>query len=507
MRICGAAQGALPRHRRKAERRFAPRSGLLLAVALMAGCAVGRDYQRPPIDPPELFRNQIGAAESASIADLSWWEVYTDPVLQQLIREALENNYDLLTAAARVEQARAQVGVTRSEIFPQIGYQGSAQRAKVFTGLSDNNPTLNSFLGAFSVAWEIDVWGRIRRASEASLADLMATEDVRRAVVQTLVTDVAGAYYQLLELDLELEIARRMTDSFRQTLQLFERQYTGGVGNKLETSRAAAALAQTAAAIPSLENRIVAQENLLSILLGRYPGPISRGRALVEQELPQAPPGLPSALLERRPDISRAEQNIVAANALVGVSVANFFPQIGLTALYGGQSSTLEDIVKGPGVVWAIAGQLAGPIFQGGALIETYNAQKALWEQAKLQWVQSILVAFGEVSNTLTAQEKLAQVRHEQTIGVEALREAVRLATLRYTGGLANYYEVLEAQQQLFPAENELAQTIFNQLLASVQLYKALGGGWNDDDFQPPGWFEFAQVCSKPETSSPAAAE
>jgi multidrug efflux system outer membrane protein len=211
MKLCGAAQGAFLRRRRKAERRLALRSGWLLALTLAAGCAVGRDYQRPAVDTPEIFRNQIGITESTSIADLSWWEVYTDPVLQQLIREALENNYDLLTAVARVEQARAQVGITRSEIFPQVGYQGGAQRARVYTGLSNENPTFNSFLGAFSVAWEIDVWVRIRRASDASLADLMATEDVRRAVVQTLVTDVAGAYFPVLELDLELEIARHMT--------------------------------------------------------------------------------------------------------------------------------------------------------------------------------------------------------------------------------------------------------------------------------------------------------
>jgi multidrug efflux system outer membrane protein len=326
-------------------------------------------------------------------------------------------------------------------------------------------------------------------------------------VVQSLVTDVAATYYNLLELDLELEISRRMTESFRQTLLLFERQYLGGVGNKLETSRAAAALAQTAATIPQVENRIVEQENLMSVLLGRYPADIPRGRPLAEQELPRTPPGLPSVLLERRPDIAAAEQNIVAANALVGVAVANFFPQIGLTALYGGQSSELENVVKGPGVIWAIAGQLAGPIFQGGALIETYNAQKAFWEQAKFQWAQSILVAFGEVSTALTAQQKLAEVRHEQALAVEALREAVRLATLRYVGGLANYYEVLEAQQQLFPAENSLAQTIRDQLLATVQLYKALGGGWSDDDFQPPGWFEFTQVCSEPEERSAVRSE
>jgi len=476
----------------------------LLAILGLAGCAVGPDYERPAIETPSEFRSEIGPEESASLADLPWWEVYQDEALQRLIEEALDNNFDLLTAAARVEQARAQVGIERSAIFPQVGYEGAAQRGQIFTGLQSPNPTINSFLGAFNMAWELDVWGRIRRASEASLANLMATEDVRRGVVQSLVTDVAAAYFDLLELDLEMEIAIRTTDSFKQTLDLFERQYLGGVGNKLETSRAAAALAQTAAAIPSLENRIVAKENQLNILLGRYPGPIPRGRPLVEQTLVlQAPPGLPSTLLERRPDIQQAEQNIVAANALVGVAVANFFPRIGLTSVYGGQSTELENVVKGPGSIWAIAAQLSGPIFQGGALIESYRGQKALFDQARFQWAQVIVSAFAEVSNALTAQQKLDDVRAQQEIAVGALKEAVRLANLRYVGGLATYFEVLEAQQQLFPAENQLAQTRRDQLLATVALYKALGGGWSADDFTPPGWFEFAQVCrDTPENAS-----
>jgi multidrug efflux system outer membrane protein len=476
------------------------RVALPVLLALAAGCAVGPDYERPEIQPPAEFRSQIEAPESASLADLAWWEIYREPVLQELIHEALENSFDLRTAAARVEQARAQVGVTRSEMFPQLGYQGAAQRGRQFTGLTADNQTFNAFLGAFSVAWEIDVWGRIRRASEAALADMLATEEFRRAVVQTLVTDVATAYFDLLELDLELEIARRTTLSFEDTLSLFERQYAGGVGNKLETSRALAALAQTAAAIPALEAQIVAKENQLATLLGRYPGPIPRGAPLVEQALPEdAPPGLPSTLLERRPDIRQAEQTIAATNALVGVAVANFFPRIGLTALYGGQSQDLDNVVKGPGNIWAIAGQLAGPIFRGGALLEGYRGQKAIFEQARYQWVQTILIALGEVSNALTAQQKLALVRADQAVAVGALREAVRLATLRYTGGLASYFEVLEAQQQLFPAENELARTTRDQLLATVQLYKALGGGWSADDFTPPGWFEFTQVCREPE--------
>jgi multidrug efflux system outer membrane protein len=467
---------------------------LVLALCFLSGCPVGPNYKRPETTVPETFRNQTGAADVTSLADLPWWQVFEDETLQGLIHEALENNYNLLTAAARVEQARAQVGVTRSQIYPQAGYQAQASRGKQF-GVSPENSTFNTFLAAFNVAWDLDIWGRIRRASEASLADLLATEWVRRGVVLTLVSDVAIAYFQLRELDLELEIAQRTTKSFQDSLTLFEQRYRGGVGNKLATERAAAALAQTAAAIPSLENQIVATENLISILVGRFPGPIPRGAALVEQRFPvKTPPGLPSTLLERRPDIQQAEENMVATNALVGVAVANFFPRVGLTSVLGGQSEEIENIVKNSGAIWLIAGQLAGPLFQGGLLIESYRAQVAQWEQAKMQYAQTILTALQEVSDALTAQQKLAEVRDQQALAVAALQESVRLATLRYVGGLATYFEVLEAQQQLFPAENFLAQTERDQLITVVQLYKALGGGWTTDHFEPPSWVDFARL-------------
>lgn len=453
---------------------------------------------------PDTFRGPVETVETTSFADLPWWDVFHDQTLEDLIREALQNNYNLLTAAARVEQARAQVGVTRSEIYPQLGYQGEASRGKMFIP-GRPNTTLNVFLGAFNLAWELDVWGRIRRASEASLADLLATEDFRRGVVLTLVSDVAQSYFQLRELDLELEIAQRTTKSFQDSLNLFEQRYRGGVGNKLATSRAEAALAQTAATIPSLENRIVATENLLSVLLGHTPAPIPRGAPLVEQRFPTTPAGLPSTLLERRPDILQAEQNMVVANALVGVAVANFFPRIGLTSVYGGQSSEIENLVKTPGTIWLIAGQVAGPLFQGGRLIESYRVQEAFWEQAKLQYAQTILTALQEVSDALTAQQKLAAVHEQLAIAVDSLQEAVRLATLRYVGGLATYYEVLEAQQQLFPAENALAQTERDQLITVVQLYKALGGGWTPDHFEEPGWFDFASRNHSPPHAAAAS--
>ncbi len=464
---------------------------VLTLTLLLAGCAIGPNYKRPVIDTPPAYRGETtpeaAPIDAASLADLPWWQVFQDPVLTGLIEESLANSYDMRIVAARVEQARYAVGVTRADLLPQASYEGAAQRGRFANPLGGDNVTTNQFLGAFQMAWEIDIWGRIRRATEASLADLFATEDVQRGVILSLVTVVAQAYFELRELDLELEIAKRTRDSFQQTLDLFTRRLLGGVGNKLATSRAEAALASTAATIPDLERQIVAKENQISILLGRNPGPIARGAVLTEQAYPpDVPAGLPAALLEQRPDILQAEQNIVASNALVGVAITNFLPRIGLTTLYGGQSTEIENIVKGPGNVWSVGGSLLGPIFQGGHLYYSYMGSVASWEEAKLAYEQTVLNALGEVSNTLVARQRFAESRVELERQVTALQESVRLSTLRYTGGLATYYEVLEAQQQLFPAENTLARTQLNQLVAVVQLYRALGGGWRAEEERHP---------------------
>ena len=454
---------------------------LLLASGIVTGCAIGPNYQRLTITPPETYRGQVEAPEAASLADLPWWEVFRDDKLKELIEEALKNNYDLRIAAARVEQAQALAGATRAEFFPQVGYEGGAGRTQgaiQFQGFS--SAAVNVFGGAFTMSWELDVWGKIRRANEAAFADLFASEEFRRGVVLSLVSEVARAYFDLLELDLELDIARRTTESFQQTLTLFTQRLQMGVASKLETARAEASLASTAATIPNLERQIVAKENQISILLGRSPAAIPRGTPLVDQVFPpETPAGLPSQLLERRPDIQQAEQTLIAANARVGVAKAGFLPTIGLTGLRGGRSDQLEDIVKGSASIWTIAGGLAGPILQGGLIYENYQVAIAQWEQTKLQYEQSVLTALKEVSKALTDQQKLVEVQKEQARAVTALQESVRLATLRYTGGFASYYEVIEAQQQLFPAENALAQTQRDRLATVVQLYKALGGGWS----------------------------
>jgi multidrug efflux system outer membrane protein len=461
-------------------------------LSFITGCAaLGPNYQRPPITTPEVYRSQIDGPEAASFADLPWWEVFQDTALKDLIAEAVKNNYDLRIATTRIEQARARAGIAYAEFFPQIGYEGAvgqAHTAGQFFVPVPSGQTKEVFSGLLNFAWEIDVWGRIRRSNEAALAELFASAEFRRGVVLTLVSDVAQAYFELRELDLELEIARRTTDSFQKTLELFTKRLQLGAASKLETARAEAALANTAASIPSFERRITAKENQISILLGRNPGPIARGRALTEQGVPpRTPPGLPSQLLERRPDIRQAEQILIAANALVGVAKANFFPRIGLTSFYGGASSEIENVVKGTGNIWAATGQLAGPIFQGGRLYESYRGTIAQWEGAKLQYQQSVITALQEVSDALINQQKLAEVQENLGRAVLALQESVRLSTLRYDSGLAEYFEVIEAQQQLFPTEIALAQVRRDQLTAVVQLYRALGGGWSMFAEQPQG--------------------
>jgi multidrug efflux system outer membrane protein len=457
----------------------------LLALGALSGCAVGPNYVRPEVESPEGYRGELDAPEAASIADLPWWEVFEDEVLHQLIVEAVNENYDLEIAIRRVEQANALVGIAQAPFYPQVGVQGSAGRQRAPQFQNQSADTYSLFYGAFALAWEIDIWGRIRRSNEAAQEALLATEQFRRGVLLSLVTRVAQSYLELLELDRQLEIALETAQSFQETLDLFTRRYQGGVGDRLQVARAEAALAQTLAQVPDVERRIVAQENAISVLLGRNPGEIPRGTPLVDRAAPPAtPPGLPSTLLERRPDVLEAEHGIASANAEIGVAVANFFPRIGLTALYGGQSTELKDIVKDNFNLWNVAGNVAGPLFQGFELLEQYRAQVSGWEETKAFYEQTVITAFAEVSDVLTAQTKFGEARAEQERAVLAYQESVRLSLLRYNSGLAGYFEVLEAQQQLYPAEVALARVQLDQLLTVVTLYRALGGGWQLADDQ-----------------------
>ena len=473
----------------------------LIALCLLDACAptvephgalgrlwnieVGPDYKRPEITAPQDFRSQMQPTEAASLADQAWWDVFGDAHLQKLIGEALANNYDLQTAAARVEESRALVGVAASQLYPQIGYLGGAGREKTTLPIDDlPNATVNMFTGLFNVAWEIDVWGRIRRSTEAARASFFASEEARRGVMLTLVSDVAAAYFQLLELDSELVIASQSSETYGRTLDLFTQRYQQGTDTMLSTDRAQAALQGSLATIARLKRQIVQEENEISVLLGRSPEGTDRGTPLTDQRMPQTPPGLTTDLLQRRPDIRGAEQTMIGANAQIGVAVADFFPTIGLSALYGGSSKKIEDIVKDSFSVWNIAGAVAGPIFRGGQLVEGYRAQKAFWDEAIARYKATIVQAFREVSDALTAQANLVQQREALAKQVAALQDAVRLSLLRYDSGRATYFEVLEAEQQLYPTEDALAQTERDQMLAVVDLYKALGGGWELTDAQ-----------------------
>jgi multidrug efflux system outer membrane protein len=465
-------------------------SVVLVMAATIAGCKVGPEYRRPDATPPKDFRSQVASTEAGSLADLPWWQVFNDKALQGLITQALAGNYDLKVAVARIEQARAQVAVVRADLYPQVGYQANAAREKSFIPLPQlhGNVTYNSFQAAVNAAWELDVWGRIRRSTDAATSGLYAQEDVRRGVMLALVSDVAANYFLLIELDRQLAIAQESATVYQRTLDLFNQRFQAGMDSKLGVVRAQAAYDSSTAAIAALNRAITQQENAICVLLGTYPRTIQRGTQLPQQVMPATPVGLTSDLLQRRPDIMQAEQVMIGANAQIGVAIANYYPRIGLSALYGGQGVEVSDLFKSNFSIWSLAAGLTGPIFQGGRLKAGVQAQEAFWNESIAQYKQTITVAFRETSDALIAQQTLVTQRSALESQVQANREAVDIATQRYTGGRASYFEVLDAEQSLFPSEDALAQTQRDQLVAVVNLYKALGGGWNlkDDEWPQP---------------------
>jgi multidrug efflux system outer membrane protein len=465
---------------------------VIVVALILAGCAIGPDYKRPAVAEPGSFRGQA-TAEAGSFADTPWWEAFQDPTLKALIQEALRNNYDAAIAAARVQEARANLRVARSDLFPSLDYGARAGRARLPLGglnLPDgtDHRTDDFFIGTMSMSWELDIWGRVRRSNEVARATLFATEEARRGVWLTLVSDLAEAYFQLLALEVQLQIAQNSTQAFQETYDLFLDRFNLGVASKLETSRALGALGNAQATIPQLQSAIVARENQISILLGKAPGPIPRGQPMYAQPVaPTVPAGLPSALLERRPDLRQAEQRLVAANARIGVAKAEFFPKLSLTALFGAASPELTALTGGGATVWAVAGVLTGPLLNAGRTMGQYRASIAQWEQTRLEYEQAILGALREVSDALTALGKLSEAETGQARAVRGLEDAVVHATDRYRQGLASYYEVLEAQQQLYPAQTTLSRIRAERLVAYAQLYKALGGGWNLRDVEWAG--------------------
>jgi multidrug efflux system outer membrane protein len=456
------------------------RRGLSLALiaALAAGCAVGPNYKRPEITTPDTFYGQEAAAEARALTDLPWFDVFGDDTLRALVEEALVKGYDARIAAARVEEASARYGITKADYWPQIEYGAGADYRRLPESLVPSGNADTTYSASVSASWEIDLWGRVRRLNESALHAYLAEDEVRRGVLLTLASDVAQSYFLLLELDAELEIARRTTVSFQETYDLFNRKLQGGAASALETSRAQALLSSTAAQIPDIERQIVLVENRINLLLGRAPQPVPRGTPLAAQRVvPEVPAGLPSALLERRPDVRQAEEELISANAGVGVAVANYFPTISLTGLLGGVSTELSEVF-GADKTWSIGAGLFGPLFQGGRLKSQKRVAVAQWDQARISYERSVTNALGDVSSALVAKQKLDEMKEKLAESVAAYEESVRIANVRYLSGLSSYFEVINAQQELFPAENALARARRDELNAIVSLYKALGGGW-----------------------------
>jgi len=456
--------------------------GIACTVALsmtLSACAVGPNYSRPQMPVPDQYRFFEGTAQAETLANAPFWQVFGDPALQDLIRVAIANNLDLRIALARVEEARARAGIAKSFLYPVVdGVAGYGVRQATTTEENDDT-THNNFTGGFRLAWEIDLFGRVKRQHESAVATALATEQARRGVMVTLVGDVATNYFLLRELDLQLQIARQTLTINDQTVAYFTNRLQGGVSNRLELDRIQANRAETAAAIPNLERQIAVVENGLALLLGRPPGSIGRSVLVATEPLPpQIPPGLPASLLERRPDVVEAEQMLVAANADIGAAKALFFPSIGLSGFLGGVSGDLTTFLGGTGALWSFGTSLLQPIYQGGRLRRNAEAAKARFDGALAAYQKAALNSYREVADSLVTIQKLGEVRTQRQIGVVALQDAADLSRARYDTGLASYIEILTADQQLFEQQLLLAQTQGAELRARAELYRALGGGW-----------------------------
>ncbi len=465
------------------------RPSLCAAVVLIAGLAatgcttVGPNYTRPKLDVTGEFRGQTAdAANAASIADEPWATVFVDDPLRELIKTALTQNYDLRIAASRVLQARAQYGITRSNQFPTIDAQALGQGQRTSVGTTDGE-ALTGGVAQFgaSVNWELDFWGKFRRATEAARADILATEWGRRAVVTTVVSDVASGYYQLLSFDLEMGIATRTLASREESLRITRIREAGGATSLVDVRQAEQLVFGARATIVDLQRRIEQQENFISLLLGNNPGPVSRGRSLTEQpHPPDIPAGLPSALLERRPDIQQAEQLLVAANADIGVAKAAYFPQVTLTGSGGIASTALTALFSGPAAAWTAAASAVQPLFNAGRVRSGVELARAREEEASLAYQQIVKSAFREVADSLVGYRRTREFRETQEQLVTSAQDARRLADLRYQGGATSYLEVLDSDTRLFSAELDLAEAQQAELAAFVEIYRALGGGWRE---------------------------
>ena len=457
---------------------------LVLLLALLAsGCTVGPDYKRPAVDVPAGWR--LDEKEAKDLANSSWWRQFHDPVLNELISISLRENKDLLIAAARIEEFAGRYGIVRADLFPQVGASGEYSRQRV-TELGENRlsptykATTDSFSANVNASWEIDLWGKIRRSTEAAKAQLLASEEGRKAVVLSLVANVASAYINLRDLDRQLEISRNTAQTREQSYLLFKERFAGGVISDLELSQNRSQYEEALASIPPLEKAITQQENGLSVLLGRNPGPIQRGKSIDELLLPTIVSGMPSDLLERRPDLRQAEQNLIAANAQIGVAKAAYFPSISLTGAFGSASGDLGDLFKGPSKAWQYSAPITMPIFTAGKIAGSVREAEAIQQQALIGYQQAIQNGFREVNDALADQAQTRKQLATQKNQVDSLRQYAGIARLRYDNGYADYLTVLDADRSLFSAQLAFTQTQGALHLAMINLYKAMGGGWTE---------------------------
>jgi outer membrane protein, multidrug efflux system len=457
---------------------------LFFIIVAFAGCTVGPDYKRPTLEMPNTWRFEDAAAKDT--ANSAWWGQFDDPVLNEIIENALRENKDIRIAAARVEQFLGQYGTTRAAFFPQVylGASASRQQASLITGpvplenSSNADRIYNNYEIYLNANWEIDFWGKIRRATEAARASLLGSEEARRAVVLTLVASVAGAYVNLRDLDKQLEIAKQTAKTREDSYKLFKLRFEGGIISQLELSQVKSEYEEALSRIPFYEKLIAQQENALSVLLGRNPGPIPRGKSIDELVLPVVPAGLPSDLLGNRPDIRQAEENLIAANANIGVAKAQYFPTISLTGLLGFASNDLSKLFNSPAGVWSYGVPITAPIFTAGAIAGQVKASEAIQQQLLIRYQQAIQIAFREVDDALVDQKRSREQLQAQGEQVATLRQYARIARLRFDEGYTSYLEVLDAERSLFNAQLSYAQTqgvIFQSL---VNVYKAVGGGW-----------------------------
>jgi multidrug efflux system outer membrane protein len=454
------------------------------AIALLvAACTVGPDYVKPVVEAPPAWR--IDYPQAAEIANTRWWEQFGDPVLNELVASALRDNRDLVIAAARVDAFLGQLVSTRSSLYPQVNYDANASRNRgTRVGTSPlpagADPYYTLYQATLGASWQVDLFGRVRRLTEAAQARVYATEQGRRGVVLSVVTSMAASYITLRALDRQLEISQRTAQNFGNTLKIFEQRHKGGVVSRLEVEQVRSQYQQALAAIPALEQRIAAQENMIAVLQGRNPYSIPRGKAIDALLLPGIPAGLPSSLLERRPDILQAEQDLVAANADIGAARALYYPQLSLTGSLGSVSAAFTNFLTGPSVAWSAIAGLAGPLFTAGAIAGQVESAEATSASALAVYQQTVFNAFRETNDALTGTMKKRQEATAQAARVRSLREYARLSRIKFDGGYGGYLEVLYAENELFDAELATVQSFAESYTQLVEVYKAMGGGWID---------------------------